>query len=268
MQKMHRFMRSRRVRPSWFRGRPNRSAPPTVSRRPSRATQLLGHNPGMDWQAARVSLLLAVLTAVLLLPPGIALARWLALTSWRGKPLAEALLMLPLLLPPTVIGFYLLLAFGQASPLGASLAARFDLRLVFSFQGLLLASLLINLPFMVQPIQRAFAAIPQSLREAAWVCGLSRWRTFTGIELPLAWPGLVSGIALTAAHTLGEFGVVLMVGGSIPGATRTLSIAIYDRVQAFDLHAAHVMALVLVLCSLVAVALVFAADRRRPLQER
>ena len=222
----------------------------------------------MDWQAARVSLLLALLTAVLLLPPGVALARWLALTGWRGKPLAEALVMLPLVLPPTVVGLYLLLVFGQASPLGAWLAARFDLRLVFSFQGLLVASLLINLPFMVQPIQRAFAAIPQSLREAAWVCGLSRWRTFTRIELPLAWPGLVSGIALTAAHTLGEFGVVLMVGGSIPGATRTLSIAIYDRVQAFDLHAAHAMALALVLCSLAAVALVFAADRRRPLQER
>jgi molybdate transport system permease protein len=222
----------------------------------------------MDWQSARVSLLLAVLTAVLLLPPGIALARWLALTSWRGKPLAEALLMLPLLLPPTVIGFYLLIAFGQGSPIGAWLAGQFDLRLVFSFEGLLLASLLINLPFMVQPIQRAFAAIPQSLREAAWVCGLGRWRTFVKIELPLAWPGLLAGVALTAAHTLGEFGVVLMVGGSIAGETRTLSIAIYDRVQAFDTAAAHAMSLLLVACSVIAVALVFAADRRRPLQER
>jgi molybdate transport system permease protein len=222
----------------------------------------------MDWQSARVSLLLAVLTAVLLLPPGIALARWLALTSWRGKPLAEALLMLPLLLPPTVIGFYLLIAFGQGSLIGAWLARQFDLRLVFSFEGLLLASLLINLPFMVQPIQRAFAAIPQSLREAAWVCGLGRWRTFVRIELPLAWPGLLAGVALTAAHTLGEFGVVLMVGGSIAGETRTLSIAIYDRVQAFDTAAAHAMSLLLVACSVIAVALVFAADRRRPLQER
>ena len=222
----------------------------------------------MDWQSARVSLLLAVLTAALLLAPGVALARWLALTRWRGKPLAEAMLMLPLLLPPTVIGFYLLVALGQGSPLGSWLASRLDLRLVFSFQGLLLASVLVNVPFMVQPIQRSFASIPQSLREAAWVCGLGRWRTFVEIELPLAWPGLVSGVALTAAHTLGEFGVVLMVGGSIPGQTRTLSIAIYDRVQAFDLGAAHVMALVLVLCSLAAVTLVFAADRRRPLQER
>ena len=176
--------------------------------------------------------------------------------------------MLPLLLPPTVIGFYLLIAFGQGSPLGAWLARQFDVRLVFSFEGLLLASLLVNLPFMVQPIQRAFAAIPNSLREAAWVSGLGSWRTFLRIELPLAWPGLLGGVALTAAHTLGEFGVVLMVGGSIAGETRTLSIAIYDRVQAFDLGAAHVMALTLVACSLVAVALVFAADRRRPLQER
>ncbi len=222
----------------------------------------------MDWQAARVSLLLAALTAALLLPPGIALARWLAVTRWTGKPLAEALLMLPLLLPPTVIGFYLLLAFGQGSPLGGWLARTLDLRLVFSFEGLLLASLLVNLPFMVQPIQRAFAAIPDSLREAAWVCGLSPWRTFVQIELPLAWPGLVAGVALTAAHTLGEFGVVLMVGGSIPGVTRTLSIAIYDRVQSFDTGAANAMSLLLVLCSVLAVALVFAVDRRRPLQER
>jgi molybdate transport system permease protein len=222
----------------------------------------------MDWQAARVSLSLAVLTALLLLPLGIALARWLAFTSWRGKPVAEALLMLPLLLPPTVIGFYLLLVLGQGSPVGAWLARHLDLRLVFSFEGLLAASMLINLPFMAQPIQRAFAAIPNSLREAAWVSGLGSWRTFTRIELPLAWPGLLGGVALTAAHTLGEFGVVLMVGGSIPGETRTLSIAIYDRVQAFDMQAAHAMALALVACSLAAVALVFAADRRRPLQER
>ena len=222
----------------------------------------------MDWQAARVSLLLAALTASLLLPPGIALARWLASTRWPGKPLAEALLLLPLLLPPTVIGFYLLVTLGQASPLGDWLARTLDLRLVFSFEGLLAASLLVNLPFMVQPIQRAFAAIPDSLREAAWVSGLSPWRTFLKIELPLAWPGLLAGVALTAAHTLGEFGVVLMVGGSIPGQTRTLSIAIYDRVQAFDTDGAHAMSLALVLCSVLAVALVFAADRKRPLQER
>lgn len=215
----------------------------------------------MDWPAARTSLLLAFLTAALLLPLGVAVARWLATTAWRGKPLAEALVTLPLLLPPTVIGFYLLTAFGQSSILGAWLAQHVNLHLVFSFEGLLLASVLVNLPFMVQPIQRAFASIPHNLREAAWVSGLSNWRTFWRIELPLAWPGLLAGVALTAAHTLGEFGVVLMVGGSIAGETRTLSIAIYDRVQAFDTTGAHIMALAMVSFSLLALALVFAADR-------
>ena len=222
----------------------------------------------MDWQATRVSLSLAVWTAALLLPPGIWLARWLATTAWRGRPGVEALLMLPLLLPPTVIGFYLLIWLGQGSAPGAWLARNLNLRLVFSFEGLLLASLLVNLPFMVQPLQRAFAAIPASLREAAWVCGLSPWRAFWKIELPLAWPGLLAGVALSMAHTLGEFGVVLMVGGSIPGETKTLSIAIYDRVQAFDIAGAHIMALALVVCSLAALAFVFAAGSARPLQER
>lgn len=222
----------------------------------------------MDWQAARVSLTLAVCSAALLLPLGVWLARWLAITPWRGRPVVEALLMLPLLLPPTVVGFYLLITLGQGSAVGGWLARVLGLRLVFSFEGLLLASVLVNLPFMVQPLQRAFAAIPGSLREAAWVCGLSPWRAFWKIELPLAWPGLLAGVALTMAHTLGEFGVVLMVGGSIAGETKTLSIAIYDRVQAFDMAAAHVMALALVLASLGALALVFAAGKARPLQER
>jgi molybdate transport system permease protein len=222
----------------------------------------------MDWQAARISLLLAVCTAAVLLPLGVWLARWLATTTWRGRPVLEALLMLPLLLPPTVIGFYLLTTLGQGSPLGAWLSRTLGLRLVFSFEGLLLASVLVNLPFMVQPIQRAFAAIPNSLREAAWVCGLSPWRAFWKIELPLAWPGLLAGVALTMAHTLGEFGVVLMVGGSIAGETKTLSIAIYDRVQAFDMTSAHIMALALVAASLVALALVLGADKAKPLQDR
>ena len=222
----------------------------------------------MDWQAARISLALAVSTALLLLPASVWLARWLATTAWRGRPVMEALLMLPLLLPPTVIGFYLLTTLGQGSPLGAWLARSLGLRLVFSFEGLLLASVLVNLPFMVQPVLRAFAAIPNSLREAAWVCGLSPWRTFWKIELPLAWPGLLAGVALTMAHTLGEFGVVLMVGGSIAGETKTLSIAIYDRVQAFDMASAHIMALALVAASLAALALVLGADKARPLQDR
>ena len=225
----------------------------------------------MDWPALTVSLTLAALTTLVLLPLGLALARWLAVTAWAGRPLIEALLLLPLLLPPTVIGFYFLVAFGQGSPLGAWLAAS-GWRLVFTLEGLLLVSVLVNLPFMVQPIQRAFAAVPNSLREAAWVSGLSTWQTFWRIELPLAWPGLLAGMALTVAHTLGEFGVVLMVGGNIEGETRTLSVSLYDKVQGMDLQSAHVMALALVAISLLALSLVLAFDRvgqrGRALQER
>jgi molybdate transport system permease protein len=211
------------------------------------------------------------LTTLALLPVGLALARWLAVTAWVGRPVVEALLLLPLLLPPTVIGFYFLVAFGQGSAWGAWLAAS-GIRLVFTLEGLLLVSVLVNLPFMVQPIQRAFAAVPHSLREAAWVSGLSTWQTFWRIELPLAWPGLLAGMALTVAHTLGEFGVVLMVGGNIEGETRTLSVSLYDKVQGMDLQSAHVMALALVGISLLALSLVLAFDRvgqrGRALQER
>jgi molybdate transport system permease protein len=224
----------------------------------------------MDWSAASVSFRLALLTAMLLLPVALVLGRWLAISQARSRPLVEALLMLPLLLPPTVIGFYLLTAFGRASPLATWLANVAGISLVFSFQGLLLASLLVNLPFMVQPIQRAFAAIPNSVREAAWVSGLSALTTLIRIELPLAWPGILAGVALTFAHTLGEFGVVLMVGGSIPEQTKTLSIAIYDRVQAFDLDGANLMSLVLLLLSLAALLIVLSAGARqkRALQDR
>jgi molybdate transport system permease protein len=225
----------------------------------------------MDWSALHVSLTLAVLTTLVLLPVGLALARWLAVTAWAGRPVVEALLLLPLLLPPTVIGFYFLVALGQGSALGAWLVAS-GIRLVFTLEGLLLVSVLVNLPFMVQPIQRSFAAVPHSLREAAWVSGLSDWQTFWRIELPLAWPGLLAGMALTVAHTLGEFGVVLMVGGNIEGETRTLSVSLYDKVQGMDLQSAHAMALSLVGISLLALSLVLAFDRvgqrGRALQER
>jgi len=211
------------------------------------------------------------LTTLALLPLGLVLARWLAVTAWAGRPVVEALLLLPLLLPPTVIGFYFLVALGQGSAFGAWLAAS-GIRLVFTLEGLLLVSVLVNLPFMVQPIQRAFAAVPHSLREAAWVSGLSTWQTFWRVELPLAWPGLLAGMALTVAHTLGEFGVVLMVGGNIEGETRTLSVSLYDKVQGMDLQSAHVMALALVGVSLLALSMVLAFDRvgqrGRALQER
>lgn len=224
----------------------------------------------MDWEATRVSLLLATATCVLLGPIGVWLGRRLAIGEGRHRALVEAALTLPLLLPPTVVGFYLLAAFGAASPVGRWLDRFAGVQLVFTFEGLLAASVLINLPFMVQPAQRAFAAIPNSLREAAWVSGLSRWRTLWRIELPLAWPGILGGVALTFAHTLGEFGVVLMVGGSIAGETKTLSIAIYDRVQAFDTAGANAMSLVLVGFTLAALWVVFATGQRarRHLQER
>ncbi|HQR19691.1 MAG TPA: molybdate ABC transporter permease subunit [Burkholderiaceae bacterium] len=224
----------------------------------------------MDWDATRISIALATATCVILLPLGLWLGRYLAIGESRSRPLLEAVLMLPLLLPPTVVGFYLLLALGGGSTFGRWLAQFTGLRLVFTFEGLLFASLLVNLPFMVQPVQRAFAAIPHSLREAAWVSGLSRWRTLWKIELPLAWPGILGGIALTFAHTLGEFGVVLMVGGSIAGQTRTLSIAIYDRVQAFDNAGAGRMSLLLVAFTLLALWIVFATVNRskRYLQDR
>ena len=209
----------------------------------------------MDWEATAVSVALAVGTAAGLLVPGLWLGRWLGLTRSAARPWVEALLMLPLMLPPTVIGLYFLLALGQGSPLGRWLLDHLGLRLVFTFEGLLLASMLVNLPFMAQPVQRAYEALPNSLREAAWVCGLGAWRTFCRIELPLVGGGVLAGLALTVAHTLGEFGVVLMVGGNIPGVTRTASIAIYDSVQALDYSAALRTSGVLVVLSLVILAL-------------
>ena len=207
----------------------------------------------MDWTAFTLSLELGAATLAVLLPLSIALGRTLAVHRFRGKAVAEALVALPLVLPPTVLGFYLLTAFGLRSPLGRTFAAVTGGSLAFSFEGLVVASLLVNLPFAVQPVQRAFESIPVDVREAAACCGLTPWRALWKIELPLAWPGILTAAILTFTHTLGEFGVVLMVGGSIPGETRTLSIAIYDRMQAFDDRAAAVMAatlLILALCTL------------------
>ncbi len=196
----------------------------------------------MDWPALRTSLLLGVWTLVLLLPAGVWAGHYLATRQFRGKAIVESLVAIPLLLPPTVLGFYLLVTFSTRSPLGAAFERVIGHTLAFSFPGLVLASAIANIPFVVQPIQRAFESVPLDVREAAACCGLSPWQRFLRIEAPLAWPGIVTAAILTFAHTLGEFGVVLMVGGSIPGQTRTLSIAIYDRMQAFDDHGAGVMA--------------------------
>lgn len=210
----------------------------------------------MDWQAFRLSLELAAWTSVILLPLALVTARFMAWHQFRGQSLVQALIALPLLLPPTVLGFYLLTAFAADGWLGRLYGSLAGQPLAFTFEGLLLASILFNIPFAVQPMQRGFEAVPQDVREAAWCSGMSRWSTFLRIELPLAWPGLLSAFVLTFAHTLGEFGVVLMVGGSIPGETRTIAIAIYDRMQAFDESAAASMAAVLLGFSLAAIALV------------
>jgi molybdate transport system permease protein len=216
----------------------------------------------VDWSAFALSVQLGAATLALLMPFGIALGRTLAVRRFAGKGLVEALVALPLVLPPTVLGFYLLVAFGARSPLGRLFASATGQSLAFSFEGLLLASLLVNMPFALQPIQRAFEGIPQEIREAAACCGMTRWRAWLAIELPLAWPGIVTAAVLTFAHTLGEFGVVLMVGGNIPKETRTLSIAIYDRMQAFDNHGAGVMAATLLALALVTLFVTNVLSRR------
>ena len=200
----------------------------------------------MDTDAILLSLKLALWTLVLIIPFGVWVAHVL-LSLNRSKPWLEATLALPLVLPPTVLGYYLLVSLGGKSFLGFPL--------VFSFTGILIASLIVNLPFAIQPIQRAFEAINPEIREAAQVSGLSNWQIFRLIELPLAWRGITSAAVLTFAHTLGEFGVVLMVGGAIPGETKTVSIAIYDKVQSFDTAGAGALALLLLGISLIAIAL-------------
>ena len=216
----------------------------------------------MDWPALWLSLRLGALTVLVLLPIGIACGRWLAHRRFPGKGLVEAAVALPLVLPPTVLGYYLLVGFGAGSPLGGLWQDLFGQPLVFTFEGLLVASVIVNLPFAIQPMQRGFEAIPRELREAAASCGMSPWRVLRRIELPLAWPGILTAMVLSFAHTLGEFGVVLMVGGSIPGETRTIAIAIYDRVQAFDDAAAGRMAALLLAISLATIAGSYALSSR------
>ena len=216
----------------------------------------------MDWTALGLSVELGLWTVVLLAPAGLWLSRTLAYRRFPGRRIAEAVLALPLVLPPTVLGYYLLATFGAGTWLGRAFEAAFGHPLVFSFEGLVAASVIANVPFAVQPMQRAFEAVPAEVREAARCCGMTPWRVLTRIDLPLAWPGMLSALVLTFAHTLGEFGVVLMVGGNIPGETRTLSIAIYDRVQAFDEAAAGRMAAVLLALSLITIAVTYTLGGR------
>jgi molybdate transport system permease protein len=216
----------------------------------------------MDLQALRLSLLLAALTAAALLVLGLPLAQWLASARFRGKAVVEALLSLPLVLPPTVLGFYLLVAMGQRSPIGRAWMSLTGRPMAFSFAGLLVASVIYGLPFAVQPFTAALAQVDRRLVEAAYTLGASPLRSFLRVSLPLAAPGIVAGVVLTFAHALGEFGVVLMVGGNIAGETRTLSISIFDSVEQLDYAAANATALFLLGVSFV-VLLVVSLLRRK-----
>jgi molybdate transport system permease protein len=216
----------------------------------------------MNWQALALTFQLAAIVSLLLLLLGLPIAYWLTFSRWRLKFLVEALVALPLVLPPTVLGFYVLVALGSRSPLGRTYENIFGSTLPFTFEGLVVASVLYSLPFAVQPFAAAFGAVDQRLLAAAATLGASRWRTFLKIVLPLSKAGIITGIVLSFAHTVGEFGVVLMVGGNIPGVTRTASIAIYDDVQALDYAAAAQLSLVLLVFSFVALALVYGLNPR------
>jgi len=210
------------------------------------------------WLSARLAVLVAAILLVLAIP----LAYWLSQTKWRGKFLIESVIALPLVLPPTVLGFYLLVAMGANGWLGQLWLAWFGHTLAFTFTGLVAASILYSLPFAVQPLVMAFESVDRRLLDAAAVLGAGRWRAFRQILLPLSFPGIVTAVVLSFAHTLGEFGVVLMVGGNIPGVTRTVSIDIYDHVQSLEYAAANRMAIALLLISFAVLSTIYAVNRR------
>src|SRR5262245_62975887 len=216
----------------------------------------------MDWEALFLTLKLDLVVCGLLLLIGVPIAVWLAYSRWRWKFLLESVVALPLVLPPTVLGFYVLIAIGPRTLLGRAYESIFGQTLPFTFQGLVIASTLYSLPFAVQPITAAFGAVNRKLIEASWTLGVSKWGTFYRVIVPQSLGGLVTGIVLSFAHTIGEFGVVLMVGGNIEGRTRTASIAIYDDVQALNYSSANLTALFLLIFSFAILAIVYAFNRR------
>lgn len=216
----------------------------------------------MDWQAFWLTLRLSALVSMILVILGVPVAYWITYSRWRWKFLAEALVALPIVLPPTVLGFYVLVALGSHSPLGRAWERLTGHTLAFTFEGLLIGSILYSLPFAVQPFAASFSAVDEKLLAASATLGSSKLRTFFRVILPLSISGLVTGIALSFAHTMGEFGVVLMVGGNIPGVTRTVSIDIYDKVQASNYAAANQTALVLVGIAFLVLSMVYALNRR------
>ena len=217
----------------------------------------------MDWQAFWLTLRLAALVAAILVVLGLPIAYWITYSRWRWKYLVEALVALPIVLPPTVLGFYVLVALGPRSPLGRAWQVLTGHSLAFTFEGLIIGSILYSLPFAVQPFAASFDLVDRRLLAASSTLGANRLETFFRVVLPLSFSGLVTGTVLSFAHTMGEFGVVLMVGGNIPGVTRTISIDIYDKVQAFDYSEANTTALVLLAISFVVLSLVYGLNRRR-----
>lgn len=201
----------------------------------------------MNWQPIILTLELAAITTALLLLVSIPLANWLAYSKSKFKPIVEALVSMPLVLPPTVLGFYLLIAFSPNNAVGEWLEQTLGLKLIFSFEGLVFASMIYSLPFMVQPIQAGLSALPLNMKESSYVLGYSKFNTLFKVLLPNIKASLLSGIVLAFAHTIGEFGVVLMIGGNIPGVTKVASIAIYDEVESLNYSAANQYAIVLLL---------------------
>jgi len=211
----------------------------------------------MDWTPISLTIKLASITTLVLLVIAVPLGKWLAYTKSRFKPILETLVSMPLVLPPTVLGFYLLLAFSPDSQLGQILEQWFGLRLAFSFPGLVIASVIYSLPFMVHPIQSGLTSLPPSLLDASMIMGKSYLTTLFKVELPNIKPSLLTGIVLSFAHTVGEFGVVLMIGGSIPDRTRVASIAIYDEVEALNYGSAHQYSLILLTLSFLVLLVVY-----------
>lgn len=215
----------------------------------------------IDWQTFWLTIELAVIVSAILFVLGLPLAYWIAFSRWRWKFLVEAVVALPIVLPPTVLGFYVLVALGSRSPLGRWWQSITGHTLAFTFTGLVIGSILYSLPFAVQPFAASFSSIDRQLLAASATLGVSPWRTFFRVVMPLSVPGLIAGLALAFAHTMGEFGVVLMVGGNIPGVTRTASIAIYDQVQVANYSAANAMALLLLVFCFAVLAAVYGLNR-------
>jgi molybdate transport system permease protein len=221
----------------------------------------------IDWQAFRLTIELALIVSAILFAAGLPLAYWITFSRWRWKFLVEALVAWPIVLPPTVLGFYLLVALGSRSPVGVWWQSLTGHTLAFTFTGLVIGSILYSIPFAVQPFAASFALVDRKLLAASATLGASPLRTFFRVVMPLSVPGLVTGVALAFAHTMGEFGVVLMIGGNIPGVTRTVSISIYDQVEASNYTAANAMALLLLAFCFAVLAVVYGLHRRTPKQK-